>query len=427
MSSTAAPYPSSKMAKRTVNPIRGIVDALNIVPNPEKSMIPLSIGDPTKFGNFKTPKVFVDALVRNVHSFEYNGYGHSAGLPATRAAIAKRFSVKSAPLTADDVIVASGCSGSLEIVIKALASEGENILIPRPGFSLYKTLALSNGIEVKEYPLLPEKNWQVDIDAMEDLIDGNTRAILVNNPSNPCGAVYSEQHLKDILAVAQRKNLPIIADEIYGEMTFGDNKFFPMASLTSNVPVLSTGGIAKCFLVPGWRVGWILIHDRNGLLSEVRKGLISLTQLIVGANTLVQSAIPSILDPAEEDAASIETFHADTLAQLEGNASIVYERLKKIEGLTPITPQGAMYVMVKVNVEMFGDDIDSDMAFSQKLLDDESVFVLPGQCFGAPNFFRVVFCATAEMLNEACDRIEAFCEKKRLKENGTTNKRQRTE
>ena len=106
------PYPKSTTAARTVNPIRGIVDALKIPENPVKDMIPLSIGDPTRFGNFKTPQVFVDALVKNVQSFQYNGYAHSAGLREARAAIAKKYTSEAAPLTADDVIIASG--GALE-------------------------------------------------------------------------------------------------------------------------------------------------------------------------------------------------------------------------------------------------------------------------------------------------------------------------
>ena len=128
-------------------------------------------------------------------------------------------------------------------------------------------------------------------------IDDRTKAILINNPSNPCGCVYSKEHLQSILAVAEKHQVPIIADEIYGNITFEGHQFHPVASLTSEVPVLSVGGIAKEFLVPGWRVGWILIHDRNDVFTEVRKGLMKLTQLIIGANTLVQSAMPAILTP----------------------------------------------------------------------------------------------------------------------------------
>lgn len=104
---------------------------------------------------------------------------------------------------------------------------------------------------------------------MESLIDDKTACILVNNPSNPCGSVYSEQHLRDILALAEKHHLPIIADEIYCDLVFKGNQFYPMATLTKEVPILSVGGLAKKYLVPGWRVGWVTVHDRNGIFQEV--------------------------------------------------------------------------------------------------------------------------------------------------------------
>ena len=114
----------------------------------------------------------------------------------------------------------------------------------------------------------PDRQWEIDLEHLEQQIDSNTVAIVVVNPSNPCGSVYSKQHLLDILAVAERHFLPIIGDEIYGGMVFKGQKFYSIASLSKNVPVLSCGGIGKKYLVPGWRVGWILIHDRNEVLKK---------------------------------------------------------------------------------------------------------------------------------------------------------------
>jgi aspartate/methionine/tyrosine aminotransferase len=155
--------------------------------------------------------------------------------------------------------------------------------VPRPGFPLYTTLAGGLGIATKEYNLLPEQDWQVDLDHMESMIDTNTVAIMVNNPSNPCGSVFDEDHIKDIIAIAEKYCLPIIADEIYDHFVFrGSDKIYtPIASLSVNVPVLSCGGLTKRFLVPGWRLGWITIHDRNDVFASagIRKGLQSLSQV----------------------------------------------------------------------------------------------------------------------------------------------------
>lgn len=281
----------SKKAQRTKNPIRRIVDKIQAVkPKCDKELIPLSLGDPTVYGNLLAPGKLTEAVVKQVRGMKANGYAHSAGTPQARVAVARFMSYPGAELTAEDIIMASGGSGALEMAITALVDEGDNLLVPQPGFPLYQVIAESNGSHVKEYPLLPERDWEVDVAALEALVDDRTRAIVVNNPSNPCGSLFSDANLRGILAVAERKQLPIIADEIYGFMVFGGAKFSPIASLTTTVPVLSVSGMAKMFLVPGWRVGWIQVHDRHNILADsgVRQGLINLSQLILGSNTIAQ-------------------------------------------------------------------------------------------------------------------------------------------
>ena len=179
-----------------------------------------------------------------------------------------------------DVILTSGCSHALDMSMTVLSSPGSNILVPCPGFSLYKTLSTTIHVEIRYYNLLPERNWEIDLEHLESLIDENTSAIIYNNPSNPCGSVFSKQHILQIIEVAQRNYVPIIADEIYEDLVFTNNQFYPIASLTTQVPVLSCRGTTKKyekqniflyliklilnrFLIPGWRLGWILIHDRE--------------------------------------------------------------------------------------------------------------------------------------------------------------------
>lgn len=197
--------------------------------------------------------------------------------------------------TANDVILVSGCSSALDISISVLADPGQNILIPRPGFSIYRTLAIGHGIEVRSYNLLPEHNWEVDLAHLESLIDDKTAALVLTNPSNPCGSVFSRKHLQSIVNLAEKYYLPIIADEIYEHFVFPGTEYCSVSSLSKTVPVLSCGGLTKRFLVPGWRLGWIIVHDRNGLFDDVRKGLANLISRIMGANTLIQAALPAIL------------------------------------------------------------------------------------------------------------------------------------
>ncbi|KAG0258746.1 hypothetical protein DFQ27_004475 [Actinomortierella ambigua] len=395
--------PASIVAKRTSNPIRAIVDHIKVKPNPEKSMISLALGDPTLFGNFKIHQSCTDAVAKQLHSYKANGYPPSTGYMASRQAIADRFTRPDAPLTGQDIIITSGCSGALDMCIGVLCNEGDNILLPRPGFSLYQTLADSKGIEVRYYDLLPEKNWEMDLKQLESLIDERTATVVMNNPSNPCGSVFSKQHLLDFLAVCDKHHLPAIADEIYCDLVFSGQEFFPLASLTTTVPVLSVGGLAKKYLVPGWRVGWVSIHDRNNIFaSEVREGLNSLSQLILGSNSLIQAALPDILNHTDE------AFYHDTRVELEALAKLSTDILSKVPGLKVIVPQGAMYVMIAINIAEF-KDIPNDIIFTEKLLGEESVMCLPGSVFQCPNFIRIVFTSPPEVLRDAYQRMAEFC------------------
>lgn len=146
--------PASIISKRTSNPIRAIVDHIKVKPNANKSMISLALGDPTLFGNFKIHQTCTDAVAKQLHSYKANGYPPSTGYQQSRQAVADKFTTPEAPLSFQDVIITSGCSGALDMCIGVLCNEGDNILLPRPGFSLYQTLADSKGVEVRYYDLL---------------------------------------------------------------------------------------------------------------------------------------------------------------------------------------------------------------------------------------------------------------------------------
>jgi len=396
---------ASMMSKNTFNPIRNILETMTLTPNPDKKMISLSIGDPTVFGNLKPAKNVVEAIGHGVNSGKCNGYAPSTGYVEARKAVAEHIGDG---IGADDVILCSGCSCSLDLCISAVANAGQNILVPRPGFPLYTTLANGLGIKTKEYNLLPEQDWQVDLEHMESVIDENTVAILVNNPSNPCGSVFDEDHLTEILKIAEKYCLLIIADEIYEHFVFNgsEKSYTPIAKLSKNVPVLSCGGLTKRYLVPGWRLGWITIHERNGIFQEsgIRKGLHSLSQRIIGANTIVQGALPSILKDTPA------SFFNQTLDIIEANAKLAFEKLSQVPGLRPVMPSGAMYMMVGIDRAGFSKTFNNDLEIVEAMVTEQSVFCLPGKCFNIPNFFRIVLTVPEKLMTEACDRIADFCE-----------------
>lgn len=401
--------PSSEQARRTFNPIRAVVDTMRIPTNPPRPLIKLSIGDPTVFGNMNVPEAAVEAVAAALRGGKSNGYVASHGAKEAREAVARRHSTERYPLTADDVVIASGCSGAISLVMPTLANPGENVLLPRPGFSLYETVCKNAGIEVRYYDLLPGRQWEADVASIDRMVDARTRALLVNNPSNPCGSNYSEAHLRELAACAARHRLPIVADEIYADMVFSGQRFTPMAAVSDEAPVLVLGGLAKQYLVPGWRCGWVAVHDRRGRLEEVRRSLVVMSQVVLGANTLVQAAIPAMLTGPPP------SYYAGLNAQLERQAGAFADAVEKVAGLRVVRAQACMYVMVGIDVDSLDDAVADDRDFAQLLMDEEQVFVLPGQCFGAPNFFRAVICAPEDVLRDAAARIEEFMKRHRRK------------
>ncbi|KAH7732225.1 CRE-TATN-1 protein [Aphelenchoides avenae] len=288
------------------------------------------------------------------------------------------------------------------MAIVAIADPGENILVPTPGFPLYATLMKPNGIEAKQYLLKMNENGLIDLDNLEACIDEKTRAIIVNNPSNPTGVVFPKAHLEAILRIAYRHKLVIIADEIYGDLTYDGAVFHPMATLSPKVPIISCDGIAKRYLVPGWRLGWVICHDRYGVLKNVKKGMVALSQKIVGPCALVQGALPRILRDTPQ------SYFDNIKSVISANAAIVYDVLSRVPGLKPLRPQGAMYMMVGFDKEMYGDETE----FVQGLITEESVYCLPGSAFSLPNWFRLVLTYPEDVTREACERIYDYCTKR---------------
>jgi len=247
----------------------------------------------------------------------------------------------------------------------------------------------------------------VDLESVRRVYDDATAALLINNPSNPCGAVYSRDHLKDLVALAQTLELPLIADEVYAGMTFG-KPFIPVAEVAGKVPVLSVGALSKRWLVPGWRLGWLCVHEIGTTLhdSGVRTAINRLCQISLGPSTPLQAAVPQIL--ALDDSIWLR----NVLRKLMSAAAYSAKRVARIRGLTILSPpQGAMYVLVHIDRDAFLD-CPSDLLFAEKLLEEESVLVLPGTCFRAPGFVRIVTTVPEPVLQAAWDRVESFCSRR---------------
>ncbi|XP_076935363.1 putative aminotransferase TAT2 [Bidens hawaiensis] len=372
----------------------------------EKRVISLGMGDPTAFSCFRTTSVAEDAVVDTLVSHKFNGYSPTVGHPQTRSAICEYLS-NNLPykLSPDDVYITAGCTQAIEVAVSILASPNANILIPRPGFPIYELVAAFRNVEVRHFDLLPDNGWEVDLDAVDALADQNTVAIVVINPGNPCGNVYSYHHLKKIAETAKKHKIVVIADEVYGHLAFGSNPFVPMGVFGSMVPVLTLGSLSKRWIVPGWRLGWFVTTDPNAIFKNAKtiERLKKYFDICGAPATFIQAAVPQIIKETSE------VFFTRTLSILKHASDVCYKKIKDIPCLTcPTKPQGSMVVMVKLNVSLM-KDIKDDIDFCFKLAKEESIILLPGVTVGLKNWVRITFAAEPSFLDEALERVKSFC------------------
>eukprot|EP00525_Craspedostauros_australis_P010495 CAMPEP_0198133098 /NCGR_PEP_ID=MMETSP1442-20131203/59387_1 /TAXON_ID= /ORGANISM="Craspedostauros australis, Strain CCMP3328" /LENGTH=515 /DNA_ID=CAMNT_0043794203 /DNA_START=335 /DNA_END=1882 /DNA_ORIENTATION=- len=319
--------PASEKSKRTINPVRPIIDSIlkdikmGYQRADGKDPISLAQCDPAASSALKPCNAALDAVARALRERHHSAsYLNASGSPEARVAVAHHHSYHEHIIGADNIVIANGCSGALQLALDTLLDPGTTVLVPHPGFPLYQMIAESNGAKVIEYHLLQDRNWECDMDHLESIMASSTnvRAIIINNPSNPTGAVFSEYHLKQIVSFAAKHHLPIVSDEIYGEITFAPHKFHPMALVAAKmgrqVPVITASGISKQFLVPGWRVGWLAFHDNNyNSLQGIQDGVKRLaldTLLDPGTTVLVpHPGFPLYQMIAESNGAKVIEYH----------------------------------------------------------------------------------------------------------------------
>ncbi|KAL0001989.1 hypothetical protein SO802_015770 [Lithocarpus litseifolius] len=387
--------------------VRGVLTKLmaNRNKDDKRPTIPLGRADPTEFPSYRTTPVAPDAVADATYSYNFNCYPPTVGIAEARRAVAEYLS-KDFPyqLSPDDVYLTAGCTQAIEIVVSVLARPNANILFPRPGYPQYEARASCSKLEARHFDLIPEKGWEVDLDSVEALADENTVAMVIINPSNPCGNVFTYQHLKEIAETASRLGIFVISDEVYGHLAFGSNPFVPMGVFGSTVPVLTLGSIAKRWIVPGWRLGWIVTSDPNGIFHqsgfvECMKNFLDIT---TDPPTNMQGALTQILKHTKED------FYSKILTIIREAADILYDRIQEIPCLTcPHKPEGSMVAMVKLNLPLLEGIID-DVDFCMKLAKEESVIVLPGVTVGLKNCLRITFAVEHSALEDGLGRMKAF-------------------
>ncbi|KAD7117358.1 hypothetical protein R6Q59_006052 [Mikania micrantha] len=373
-----------------------------------RPMIPLGHGDPSAFPCFRTSQVAEDAIVDSIRSANFNGYGPSVGILPARRAVADYLS-RDLPykLSEDDIFLTVGCTQAIQTILTVVTNPKSNILLPKPGFPYYEAVAKSCHLDVRHFDLLPDKDWEVDLDAIEALADENTVAMVIINPGNPCGNIFTREHLEKVAKTAKKLGILVISDEVYDHLAFGKKPFVPMGTFGSITPVVTLGSISKRWIVPGWRLGWLAINDPNGTLKEhgIVDCIMGHLSISCDPSTIIQGAIPDILSKTKSD------FFLKIINIIQESANICYEGLADVPGLIcPSKPEGSMFVMVKLDLSVF-EDIKDDLDFCLKLAKEESVIILPGITVGLKNWLRITFAIEPSALEDGIKRLKAFCER----------------
>ncbi|KAL0545821.1 hypothetical protein IC582_015717 [Cucumis melo] len=404
---------NSEMDTASTISIKGILSLLvqNADENNGRRLISLGMGDPSAYSCFHTTRIAQDAVVDCLESEKFNGYAPTVGLPQSRRAIAEYLS-RDLPykLTSDDVFITSGCTQAIDVALAMLARPGANILLPRPGFPIYELCSSFQNLEVRHFNLLPQQGWEVDLHAIETLADKNTVALVIINPGNPCGNVYSYQHLKKIAETAEKLGILVIADEVYGHLAFGSRPFVPMGVFGSTVPVLTLGSLSKRWIVPGWRLGWFVTSDPSGMFRKpkVIERIKKYFDTLGGPATFIQAAVPRILESTDE------VFFKKTINILKQTSEICCRKIKEIPCITCThRPEGSMAMMVRLNIDLL-EDISDDIDFCFKLAKEESLVILPGTAVGLKNWLRITFAVDPSFLEEALGRLKSFCQRHTL-------------
>ena len=392
--------PVAKRAASIEYAIRDVVVPATALEAQGHEIIKLNIGDPIAYPGLPTPKHMVDAYVNALQTGN-NGYSPSYGLPDLRAAIAQDERRKGWPAKQDDIYVCHGVTEALQVIFAATLEEGDIVLAPGPHYPPYLAYPQMFGATTLEYKLKPDDDWKLDFDDIESKMSDDVKLLVLINPNNPCGAVAGKDEIFRILSIARKwPNCIVIADEIYDGLDFtGEHR--SVASLSHDVPVFVLNGVSKVYYAPGWRIGYLGIHDPKGRLVSIRDGIERLLRSRLCASTPAQMGYLAGLDG---DRSWMKSYSD----KIKRQRDLCVKRINSIEGLEVQSSGGAFYMFIKLTDEQWQQN---DKDFVLKLLHEEHVLVVHGSGFSPDlggGHFRLVYLPDVDILNEAFNRIERF-------------------
>ncbi len=364
-------------------------------------ILKLNIGNPKPFG-FDAPDEIITDVIKNLPHSE--GYSESKGIYSARKAVMQHYQQQRVHnVEVDDIYLGNGASGLIHLACTGIVNTGDEVLIPSPDYPLWTGAVTLSGGKAVHYRCDEQADWFPDLDDIRSKINSNTKAIVIINPNNPTGAVYSKELLLELVEIARQNELIILADEIYDKIIFDGAVHHCLAALSTDVLTLTFNGLSKAYRLCGWRSGWMVMSGPKHMAKDLIQGFNMLASMRLCPNVPAQYAIQTSLGGYQ----TINDLIAPGGRMYEQRNQSV-EMINAIDGLSVVKPKGALYLFVKMDKKKFALSDDEQMALD--LLRQEKILVVHGRGFNFPDVdhFRMVFLPPKEVLTEAGERMTRF-------------------
>jgi alanine-synthesizing transaminase len=366
-----------------------------------QKVLKLNIGNPAAFG-FDMPEDMHRDIIRNLYSAQ--GYCDSKGLYSARVAIYQHYQQRGLNnLDVDNIYIGNGVSELIQMITQALLNNDDEVLIPAPDYPLWTASVKLSGGNPVHYLCDEEQDWFPDIADIKSKITSKTKALVLINPNNPTGAVYSDDLLRQLIDIAREHKLLLLSDEIYEKILYDGVTHTSIGSLCDDVPIITFNGLAKTYRAAGLRMGWMVLSGRTSVMDDLRKGLDILASMRLCANVPAQYAIQQALGGVQ----SIDSL-IDPGGRLYEQRGIAWRGLNAIDGISCKKPKGALYAFAKVDTAYFNVKDDEKMMFD--LLKAEKILLVHGRAFNwpEPDHFRLVFLPNKDDLSDAMLKMKRF-------------------
>jgi len=373
-----------------------------------QKIIRLNIGNLAVFG-FDAPEEVQQDMIRNLPASA--GYSDSKGIFAARKAVMHETQKQGvAGVTLEDIYLGNGASELIAMATNALLNDGDEMLLPAPDYPLWTAASSLSGGKPVHYLCDEANGWMPDLDDIRAKITPRTKGIVVINPNNPTGALYSDELLKSIIAIAREHHLVIFADEVYDKVLYDGVRHTAIASLSTDVLTLTFNSLSKSYRSCGYRAGWMVVSGDKARAQDYIEGLNMLSNMRLCANVPGQWAIQTALGGYQ----SINDLVGDG-GRLRRQRDLAYELITAIPGVSCVKPSAALYMFPKLDPKVY--PIEDDRQFFLELLRETKVMLVQGTGFNwaTPDHFRIVFLPHEDDLREAINRIAKFLELYRLR------------